>query len=124
MIAICNDSIHTVNMSNSNVTSIETRLRARQDVAAAVRAHMAVRGLKDAELARLLGWTQSYMSRRTNAGISFSVDDLGAIAAQLELDLSDLIAMPTGRPVPSAARPARASSEVGRTGLEPVTDGL
>lgn len=86
-------------MTNSNVSSLMPSLRARQDVAAAVRAHMAVRGVKDAEVARDLGWSQSYMSRRTNAGTSFSVDDLGVLALHFDLSIVDLVQMPTGRPI-------------------------
>lgn len=85
-------------MTNQNVSKIGTRIKARQDVAAAVRAHMAVRDIKDTELARELGWTQSYVSRRTNAATAFSTDDLGDIADHFDITLSEVVQMPTKRP--------------------------
>lgn len=89
---------HNQGMSNNPVIQFPSS-KARQDVAASVRAHMAVRGVKDTELARAVGWTQSYTSRRTNAAISFSVDDLGLVADYFGLQIVDLVQMPKGRPV-------------------------
>lgn len=114
-------------MTDSNVSSIVPSLRARQDVAAAIRAHLAIRGVKDAELAREVGWSQSYMSRRTNAGISFSVDDLGVIAQHFNVTIADLVQPPKERPIGGGTAlqgvGTRIHRIVGRTGLEPVTDG-
>ena len=118
-------------MTDSNVSSLIPSLRARQDVAAAVRAHMAVRGIKDAELARDVGWSQSYMSRRTNAGTSFSVDDLGVLATHFDLTVADLVQMPTGRPIGGGANlvgvmPVQrgALKLVGPAGFEPTTSSV
>lgn len=108
---------HTHVMTNSNVTHLSPRSNARQDVAAAVRAHMAVRDMKDTELARRVGWSQSYVSRRTNAGTAFSTDDLGVIADEFDLSIAELVQMPTARPddgwAPSGSnrRPADYSSD-------------
>lgn len=114
-------------MTNSNVTDLGTRARARQDVAAAVRAHMAVRGIKDTELARNLGWSQSYASRRTNAAIAFSTDDLGLMADHFGISLAEIVQMPTARPGGGSnlhgvtpIRP-RVLGVVGSAGFEPTT---
>lgn len=70
----------------------------RADVAAAVRAHLAVRNFSDAEAARRIGVSQPYFSRRTNEAVAFDVDDLGRIANAFDIEIVDLIQMPTRLP--------------------------
>lgn len=82
------------------VTSIpQPHHRARRDVAASVRAHLGARNINDSELARMIGVTQSAMSRRTNERVPFDVDELGLIADALGISVVDLIQMPTSSPV-------------------------
>lgn len=69
---------------------------ARSDVAAAIRAHLAVARVKDSELARRIGMGQSAMSRRTNEEVAFDADDLGRIASVLGITVVELIQMPGG----------------------------
>lgn len=85
-------------MSNALDIQPHRQNDARREIAAAVRAHLAVRNMKDTELARRIGWSQSKMSRRTNEDTPFDSDDLGTIAAELELSLVELIQMPTSVP--------------------------
>lgn len=72
----------------------------RHEIAAAVRAHFAVRSTNDSKVARAIGKSQSWMSRRTNGETPFDADDLGAIAALFGITYVELAQMPTGRPDP------------------------
>ncbi len=92
-------------MSTASVTQLPSQTRARADIAASVRAHLAVRQMSDSELARRIGMTQSQVSRRTNARLPFTSDDLGRIADVLELSVVELIQMPKSRPNPHTPNP-------------------
>lgn len=63
---------------------------AQEDVAAEVRAQLARHRRTGADMARQLGWTQPYMSRRLTGQVPFDVNDLTAIAAVLGLQVTDL----------------------------------
>jgi transcriptional regulator with XRE-family HTH domain len=45
-------------------------------------------------MARTIGTSQSYLSRRTNGFTAFDVDDLGAIADEFGITITELINMP------------------------------
>ena len=64
----------------------------RQRVAEEIRALLARRSMSGSELARRVGVTQPYMSRRLTGEIAFDVDDLQAIAEVLDVQPSDLLA--------------------------------
>ncbi|GAB3125752.1 helix-turn-helix domain-containing protein [Glaciibacter psychrotolerans] len=85
-------------MRNATVSKFPEQTSHRNNVAAAVRAHMGVRQIKDAALAREIGMTQSTMSRRTNGEMPFDVDELGRIARVFGISLVELISMPKGHP--------------------------
>jgi len=72
----------------------------RHEIAAAVRAHFAVRSTNDSKVARAIGKSQSWMSRRTNGDTPFDADDLGAIAELFGISYLELAQMPAGRPNP------------------------
>ncbi|MEO6115968.1 MAG: helix-turn-helix transcriptional regulator [Pseudolysinimonas sp.] len=84
-------------MTNNAVYEMPARGNYRASVAAAVRAHFAVRSVKDAAVARTLGVSQSYLSRRTNGSTPFDVDDLGSIAHEFGITMAELITMPKDR---------------------------
>lgn len=86
-------------MTTAIVTQFPAPTPHRADVAAAVRAHLAVRNIKDAAAARQIGMAQSTFSRRTNGDIAFDIDELGRLANVLGLSLGELIAMPKNRPL-------------------------
>ncbi len=81
-------------MTNAPVTAIPTRTKARDEIAASVRAHLAVRQISDSELARRTNMSQTQMTRRTNGRLPLNSDELGAIAAALDLTVVELIQMP------------------------------
>ena len=81
-------------MATNNVHQV-IATDARYDVASAVRAHLAVRKISDAALGRMIGMSQSKISRRTNGEIAFDTDDLGRIAKALGITLVELVQMPT-----------------------------
>lgn len=85
---------------SSNVIPLASPGTTRADVAAAVRAHLAVRQISDSALGRAIGMSQSMISRRTNGSTAFDTDDLGRIAGYLGLDLVELVQMPKGAPAP------------------------
>lgn len=102
---------------------------ARADIAACLRAHLAVRSLSGSELARRIGLTQAQMSRRTTGRTPITTDELGLIADELGISIIDLIQMPKERPAGGGSTLHGIGTLierhiVGRTGLEPVTDGL
>lgn len=84
----------------SNVNPLVAPDSTRQDVASAVRAHLAVRKISDSALGRAIGMSQSKISRRTNGDIAFDTDDLGRIARYLGVTVVELIQMPVGSPEP------------------------
>lgn len=63
----------------------------RQRVAEEVRVLLARRQMSASELARRIGLTQPYMSRRLTGEIAFDVDDLEVIAAALGVKPAELL---------------------------------
>lgn len=63
---------------------------AQQDVAGEVRAQLARHRRTGADVARQLGWTYPYISRRLTGHVPFDVNDLAAIAAALDIQVTDL----------------------------------
>lgn len=63
----------------------------REKVAEEVRALLARHRLSASELARRLGMTQRYISRRLTGETAFDVDDLERIAGILNVEVSDLL---------------------------------
>lgn len=61
-------------------------------VSARLRALLAARGISEAELARRLGFTQSYVSRRMRGAVAWDVADLTRITGHLGVPVSDLLA--------------------------------
>ena len=101
----------------------------RRQVAQVVRAHLAVAEITGAELARRIGIDQASVSRRLSGKLTFTVDDLVLIAGELDVTLLELLQMPKDRPIGGGnvlhgVGTLIARRIVGRTGLEPVTDGL
>lgn len=111
----------------TNLTPFIAPDGARDEVAASVRAHLAVRRISDSALARGIGMSQSKVSRRTNGDIAFDTDDLGRIARFLDVSLVELIQMPTTSEI--APRPGGGAGlrgiylldGVGPAGIEPTT---
>lgn len=68
-----------------------TRRRLREEVAAEVRAKLARERISGSELARQLGWSQSYTTRRLDGRIALDLDDLERIADALGVTVHDLI---------------------------------
>lgn len=63
----------------------------RQRVAEEIRVLLARRRMSGSELARQIGASQPYVSRRLTGEIAFDVDDLEKIAAALDVQPSDLL---------------------------------
>lgn len=112
-------------MSTSLATS-ESVPQTRMSVAASVRAHLAVANISASKMAVRIGMSQAAISRRTKGYHPFDVDELDAIAAELGIDVIELMQMP--------ARPMRAGAagisaivnmddvrKVGPAGFEPTT---
>ena len=75
------------------------------DVAGEVRAWMARRQRSGANVARELGWTEVYLSRRLLGRVPFDVADLEALAVLLEVPASVFFEVPGGlRRAPISAR--------------------
>lgn len=83
-------SPHTCAMSESSPTQ-----GLRHGVAEEVRVLLARRHMSAAELARQIGWSQTYMARRMLGVYAFNLDDLEAIAKSLDVGVADLL--PKGR---------------------------
>lgn len=62
----------------------------RERIAEEIRALLGRRMLSASELARRIGATQPYISRRLTGDIAFDVDDLVKIAAVLGVEVADL----------------------------------
>lgn len=80
---------------SAELSTLVTPDTARYDVAAAIRAHAAVRRLSDSALGREIGMTQSKISRRMNGEIAFDTNDLGRLATYFGMSVVELIQMPT-----------------------------
>lgn len=63
----------------------------RERAAEEIRVLLARRKISGSELARKVGVTQPYISRRLNGEVAFDLDDLERIAAVLDVDVTDLI---------------------------------
>lgn len=105
-------------MSTAHENPVIAQTTARHDVASAVRAHLAVRRISDSALGRMIGMSQSKISRRTNGEIAFDTDDLGRIAEALGLSFVELVQMPTAdgsTPRPGAGAGRRSLYLIGET---------
>ncbi len=115
-------------MTSATITEMPKRDAAREIIAAPIRAHLAVKNISGADLARRIGLTQPQVSRRLSGRLPFTSDDLNAIADELGLTIVELIQMPTPSMTGGGSRLVGVGTSihrfVGRTGLEPVTDGL
>lgn len=60
-------------------------------IAANIRAELGRQNKTRAALAREMGVTEMWLSRRVNAQTPFTVDDLATIAAALDVTLADLL---------------------------------
>lgn len=101
----------------STVTQLYTSESLAARVAAEVRAHAAKRGLKQKDLAVLLGLSPGQISARFSGRIPFKLEDLDVLARHFGVDAAEL--MPR-RPVLVDTETAEAE-EVRRQGLEPRT---
>jgi transcriptional regulator with XRE-family HTH domain len=63
----------------------------REAVASAVRVAMARKNISGRALAEAIGMPQSRFSRRMTGEIAFDVDELAAVAAALDVPLSDFV---------------------------------
>ena len=64
------------------------------DIARAVRAEMARRGMTQDALAERLGLTQRALSRRLTADMSFRAEELAAVAAVLDVPVTTFLPVP------------------------------
>jgi transcriptional regulator with XRE-family HTH domain len=64
-------------------------------IAGEVRAELARQKLSGVRVARQLGWTQNYISRRLSGTVPFDVADLQAIADLLEVSVTEFFQVPT-----------------------------
>jgi len=63
----------------------------REVVASELRAILARKRISAAELARRVGWSQSYMARRVDGRAAMDVDDLEAVAKALDVQVKALL---------------------------------
>jgi hypothetical protein len=98
-------------MSNAQTQTKTTS--ARDEIAAAVRAHFAVRSLSDTAAARLINKSQSWMSRRTTGETPIDADELGLIADALGITYVDLVQLP--KFMPTAPLPSARVTEIDPT---------
>lgn len=63
-------------------------------VATEVRAELGRQRISVNELARRLGWSQPYLSRRVSGTVAFDLTDLERIANELRIGVTALIAEP------------------------------
>lgn len=71
----------------------------RQQVAEEVRALMARRRISGVQLAKQIGRSQAYIWRRLSGETPFDVDDLQALAAVLDVSVTDLFGAVPATPV-------------------------
>ena len=83
-------------------TTTQDAQTARELVAEEARALMARRRVSQTDLAAATSTTQPYWSRRLTGAVALDVDDLAALAAFLDVPVTDLLA-------PLGARSANAS---------------
>jgi transcriptional regulator with XRE-family HTH domain len=84
-------------------------------VAEEVRALLARRRISGVQLAKQIGKSQPYFSRRLNGAVSFDLDDLEAIAKVLEINVTDLIPKERGSNRDFDLAPAGATATVGHS---------
>ncbi len=98
-----------------------------------VKAWMARRGVSQAELAEVLGVSQSNVSYRLRGKTAFVIHDLAIIAGYLGITVADLLGTVGTSPIvlpQNAENPAPAEAGTGSpntvrpVGLEPTTHGL
>jgi transcriptional regulator with XRE-family HTH domain len=63
-----------------------------ESVAAEVRAEMARQRRSQTDLAGALNWTQVFLSRRLTGTVAFTTDEIEAVAGELGIPLSQLVA--------------------------------
>lgn len=73
----------------------------RQRVSENIRVLMARRGVKQPQIAEILGISQAAISRRMNGQTTWNVDDLEQIGAAFEVSVAELIGTPETDPRPS-----------------------
>jgi len=64
-------------------------------VASEVRAEMARQRVSQTTLARRLGWSQAFLSRRLCGGVAWDADVIEAVAGALDVPIGQLAAVPT-----------------------------
>lgn len=69
-------------------TALDERVPSR------IRSELRRRRMSQAALARELGRTENFISRRLRGEVSFSVDDLDQVARALDVPLENLVAPP------------------------------
>jgi transcriptional regulator with XRE-family HTH domain len=74
----------------------------QRHIAAAIRAELGWQNLSQASLARALGWTEAFLSRRLIGEVPFTLADISAIADQLGVPPSKFLESTS----PGAARRA------------------
>lgn len=96
---------------------------ATQTVAANVRAEMSRAGLTQGQLARELGLTPMFVSRRLSGDVAMTPNDIELFAGHFGIDVAELFVKHPRR-ASGGARGPRAlylMDEVGLTGFEPMT---
>jgi len=90
-------------------------------VAEEIRVILVRRQIRASELARTLGWTENYISRRLTGKIPFDVNDLGALAALLGVPVTSFFpdSILTGGSLPKGAYKQRYVPP-----MRPVTFGM
>lgn len=76
----------------------------RDQVAGEVRATLARQRISGAELARLIGRSQSFMARRLDGRAAFDIDDLELVASVLGVDVTQFFPSFSGHPTSPAGR--------------------
>lgn len=99
---------------NEDVTAA-TATPMRELVAEEIRALLGRRKMSGSELARRMGVSQKYMSRRITGETAFDVDDLYAIAQMLGVDVAGLLPRPAEGRLITTIQPG---AETGRVSNE------
>lgn len=74
------------------------------------------------QLAKQIGKSQPYFSRRLNGAVAFDLDDLEAIAKVLEIDVTDLIPKERGANRDFEVAPAERAVTIGQVSVD-LADG-
>jgi transcriptional regulator with XRE-family HTH domain len=62
----------------------------QERIAAEVRAELARKNRSQGDLCAALGWSEAYLSRRLTGAVSFRIDELERIAAELGVPLKQI----------------------------------